>query len=42
MRPSTSFCIASGSFADTSGFTTLPSCMGAMAMPIGVRKTAIF
>ena len=39
---STSLRMASGSAANTSGLTTLPSCIGAMAKPIGVRSTAMF
>ena len=39
---STSRRMASGRALNTSGFTTLPSCMGAMAKPVGVRSRAIF
>jgi hypothetical protein len=39
---STSLRMASGSALKTSGLTTLPSCMGAMAKPVGVRSSAMF
>ena len=34
--------MASGSALNTSGFTTLPSCIGAMVKPVGVRSSAMF
>ena len=34
--------MASGSALKTSGLTTLPSCMGAMVKPVGVRRMAMF
>ena len=34
--------MASGSALNTSGLTTLPSCMGAMVKPVGVRRMAMF
>ena len=34
--------MASGSALNTSGLTTLPSCMGAMVKPFGVRSRAMF
>ena len=39
---STSLRMVSGSALKTSGLTTLPSCMGAMVKPVGVRRMAMF
>ncbi len=39
---STSLRMPSGSALNTSGLTTLPSCIGAMVKPVGVRRMAMF